>query len=471
MKVRLTERMIESLKTSKNQEDVFHTPTPSAGLRLTREGRKTWFIYYKSPVLVDGKGQPKLRRLYLGEHHTGKAGQGKYLTLEEFRKAYEIIRGTLAHGIDPQSGAGAQVPSWTSSGHVPAASCSEVLGEVRSASLLPVSAVPEWLQSVFPDGYAEGTLAHRLSEYFEAARKGTATRKLAPRSLNNYVASAKTHLIPRWGTRQATSITQDCIFDLFAELSKRAPQMVRQVKKVLSGVYKYCRANVREMRHFPSPTLGIKIEVPKVKRDRWLPDEELQILLPALERLSDSKARDVYSLILASACRPGEAAGVRAEDIITVGDERVWRVRYKVDRDHLIPLLGPIGEIINRRLAECGGKGPLFWANVDRTKDYPGQLTRATREIRELTGLANYRPHDNRRTARTHFEILGIRSEVAEALLNHQKGEIEGTYALYTYWPERKEALRFWHEKLASLREGQSKLAAAGGAAPRTGLS
>ena len=167
--------------------------------------------------------------------------------------------------------------------------------------------------------------------------------------------------------------------------------MVRQVKKVLSGVYKYCRANVREMRHFPNPTLGIKIDVSKAKRDRWLTDDELQILLPALERLSDSKARDVYNLILACACRPGEAAGVRAEDIISLGGERVWRVRYKVDRDRLLPLLGPVGEIINRRYAECGGKGPLFWAKVDRTKDYPEQLTRANREIRELTGLENCR--------------------------------------------------------------------------------
>ena len=461
MKVRLTERMIESLKTSKNQEDVFHSPTPSAGLRLTREGRKTWFIYYRSPVLLDGKGQPKLRRFYLGEHRTGKAGQGRYLTLEEFRKAYEVIRGTLARGIDPQEGAGAPVSAWTSSGYeMPGLRRSQPIDEVHSGRVFPVEAVPEWLQSVFPEGYTEGTLAHRLSEYFEAAKKGTATRKLAPRSLNSYVGAAKSHLVPRWGTRPATSITHNCIFDLFAELAKRAPQMVRQVKKVLSGVYKYSRANVREMRHFPNPTAEVRVDVPKARRDRWLTDDELKILLPALERLSDSKARDVYQLILASACRPGEAAGVRAEDIITIGGERVWRVRYKVDRDHLIPLLGPIGEIINRRYAECGGKGPLFWANLDRTKDYPEQLTRANREIRELTGLENYRPHDNRRTARTHFEILGIRSEVAEALLNHQKGEIEGTYALYTYWPERKEALKLWHQKLESLKDCPQEQAA-----------
>jgi hypothetical protein len=151
---------------------------------------------------------------------------------------------------------------------------------------------------------------------------------------------------------------------------------------------------------------------------------------------------------------------VHAEDIISLGGERVWKVRNKVDRDHLIPLIGPIGEIINRRFLECGGKGPLFWVNVDRTTDYPEPLRRASQEVRGLTGFENYRPNDNRRTARTHLEILGVRPEVAEAILNHQKGEIEGTYALYSYWPERKEALRLWHQKLETLKAGAQEQAA-----------
>jgi hypothetical protein len=41
---------------------------------------------------------------------------------------------------------------------------------------------------------------------------------------------------------------------------------------------------------------------------------------------------------------------------------------------------------------------------------------------------------------------------VAEALLNHAKESINGTYNLYTYWPERREALRIWHGKLAAIQ-------------------
>jgi hypothetical protein len=49
-----------------------------------------------------------------------------------------------------------------------------------------------------------------------------------------------------------------------------------------------------------------------------------------------------------------------------------------------------------------------------------------------------------------------VRREVGEALLNHAKGEVEGTYALYDYWKERKEALVLWHAKLAELSAGAS---------------
>jgi integrase len=77
----------------------------------------------------------------------------------------------------------------------------------------------------------------------------------------------------------------------------------------------------------------MKIAIPKGKRERWLKDDELKILLPGLERLTDSKARDVYMLVLASGCRPGEAAGVLAEEISTVNGEGVWKIRYKVERE------------------------------------------------------------------------------------------------------------------------------------------
>jgi Arm DNA-binding domain len=319
MRLHLTERTVKSLGTDKPQLDVFFPETPSAGLRLTREGRKTWFALYRSPVLVDAKGEPKQRRYYFGEHPSGKLGEPRYLTLDEFKTAYQIFRGEVAKGIDPQ----------------------ETGGEVKAqakARIFPATSVPEWLRSTFPDGHLEGSLSHMLCLYFQAAKAGKGIKKLAPRTLNGYISTAKKHLVEQLGMQPVSSITQDMISDLFSRVAKTAPQMVRQIKKVLSGVYEYCRAHVPEMRRVSNPTLGIRITVPKGKRDKYLTEDQLETLLLNLEKLSDDKARDVYTLILASGCRPGEAAGAHAEDVVTMGGERVLKVRYKVDRDHLIPL-------------------------------------------------------------------------------------------------------------------------------------
>ncbi|HEX7183165.1 MAG TPA: integrase arm-type DNA-binding domain-containing protein, partial [Thermoanaerobaculia bacterium] len=102
MPKRLTEAVIRSLRTSQPQQDILHGRTPSAGLRLTRGGRKTFFIKYLSPTAKTPTGDPAQRRYYFGEHPSGRRGQPRYLTLKEFETAYDIFRGELAQGIDPQ---------------------------------------------------------------------------------------------------------------------------------------------------------------------------------------------------------------------------------------------------------------------------------------------------------------------------------------------------------------------------------
>jgi len=49
-----------------------------------------------------------------------------------------------------------------------------------------------------------------------------------------------------------------------------------------------------------------------------------------------------------------------------------------------------------RHIAEVNGSGPLFW-KITPGDNYPRQLKEANRELRELTGLKDIRPHDLRR--------------------------------------------------------------------------
>jgi integrase len=437
MPVRLTEKKIRSFSKPQTQKDILHEKNPAAGLRLAPSGSRIWFYMYRSPTLREPSGAAKQRRIYLGYHPSGRRPhrptQGPDLlplSVEEFERAYDILRGKLASGIDPQDNG-------------------EVSPEV--ARFVTPSTLPPWLQGLFRGGYRQGTFAELMAEYF----LNHAQAKLSPRSLLGYKQTAQTYLAD-FHPRKPSEISEHDVRSLLSKVEKRAPQMVRGVKKVLSGIFEYGRVHW----HLTvNPTRGIRVLVKKGKRDRWLPDAELVTTLATLDQLTDRKAADVYLLILASLCRPSEAAYVRTEDILSLNGERVWRIQAKNGRDFLIPLIGPIGEILNRRCLETGGKGPLFWAGRP-TKDYPPELKQANAEFRRLSELKNVRPHDWRRTGRTHLPALGVSEAVAEAILNHAKGEIEGTYNLYEYWEERKEALRRWQDKLVRLKSGISACAA-----------
>jgi integrase len=285
-----------------------------------------------------------------------------------------------------------------------------------------------------------------LVDYF----RHHAAVNLKARTAASYKHAAKS-FAAALGHRVPGEISDQDVRAILTVVEKRAPQMVREVKKVLSAIFEYGRSHW----HLSgNPAQGLRVTVKKGKRDRWLSDRELTTVFSACEELSDRKAADVYRLILYSMCRPGEAAYVCAEDILVSNGERVWRMYSKNGKEFLVPLLGPIGEILNRRCLAVGGQGPLFWAR-DVRHTYPQPLRDANSEFRRLSGLENVRPHDFRRTGRTHIPALGVAESVAEALLNHVKDEVEGTYNLYNYWLERKQALAVWHEKLARL-EGEA---------------
>lgn len=418
MKKKLTEASIPPLRTSLPQEDVFHIPTPGGGLRLTREGRKSWFLLYYSPATG------KKRRMTLGEHPSGKKGEPRYLTLRQFETEYQILRGKLAEGKDPQ------IVSRPDMGLAPR--------RIEAETIAPE------VRGLFPEGVLEGTVGDLLCSYLSAMRG-----QLAPRTFTGYRAVAKSWIVPRHSKTPLACFGEEDVRLLLSEVTQRAPQSVRGVKKVISCAFNWAKAHTSGVK--ANPASGVPVTVTKGKRDRWLSDDELMTLLQALPKMKDSVAADCHLLILASMCRPSEAASASAEDIIFMNGERVWKIpESKSGRDFLIPMSGLIGEILMRRLIASKGQGPLFWrCNADG--NYPRPLRESNADLRIISGLPDIRPYDWRRTGRTHLSSLGIRDEVAEAVLNHAKEDLKQTYNLYEFWAERKEALRVWHEKLARL--------------------
>jgi hypothetical protein len=67
------------------------------------------------------------------------------------------------------------------------------------------------------------------------------------------------------------------------------------------------------------------------------------------------------------------------------------------------------------------------------------------------SGVTDWTLHDLRRTLPTKLQVLGVRLEVIEAVLNHTSGPragIVGIYQRYTFDDEKLEAMQRWVDRL-----------------------
>jgi integrase len=76
-------------------------------------------------------------------------------------------------------------------------------------------------------------------------------------------------------------------------------------------------------------------------------------------------------------------------------------------------------------------------------------LQKAGERVREESKVADFRPHDLRRTCATRLAEMGVADSVLKMILNHSLGsDITGVYNQYKYFEERKQALDAWSKRL-----------------------
>jgi integrase len=208
--------------------------------------------------------------------------------------------------------------------------------------------------------------------------------------------------------------------------------MVPNVHKALRGVFDH--ALQREYLEF-NPSLGLTKVIPDLKlksRDRVLTEAEIKHVWHSLDESVVSRA---LKLILVTAQRPGEVAGLHRNEI----ENSVWTIpkeRAEKGRgDHVVPLTKTALELIGAY------EGPIF--DVKRNS-----LSQVLSRDKKYFDLLRWTPHDLRRTARTFMAKIGVPEEHAEAILNHAKQGMKKVYNKYEYQEEKKAALLKWEAEL-----------------------
>lgn len=214
-------------------------------------------------------------------------------------------------------------------------------------------------------------------------------------------------------------------------------------------------------------------------RRRVLPAPEIATLLAWLPHMHEL-GRDTTQMYLWTCARGAEILAMRPEHVREEDSGWWWTVpvamtknaRHEHAVDHRVPLFGRALAIVQRRLkAVEDGAHQAGWLFEDARQEqytqhdfstYIYSLQPHSEKVARRQGeglvlpVANWTPHDLRRTARTLLASLGCPEEIAEAILGHLPKGVVGVYNAYTYDAER----RVWLQKLSDYLEALAPAAA-----------
>jgi integrase len=249
------------------------------------------------------------------------------------------------------------------------------------------------------------------------------------------------YIIPHIGDRIFVDVRRKNIAELLDRIEDQSG------KPMADGVLKTFRAmakwvQLRDETYNPPLTTGMS-RVPKGegRRKRILGDDEIRAVWSVAGQYGD-----FVRLALLTAQRREKLITLRWDDI----KNDVWAIRTE-PREKGNPgklKLPPVAIAIIEAQPRFVGNPYVFAGRNSGATAIFGSGTYKAR-FDKLCGVADWRVHDLRRTARSLMSRAGVQTEIAERVLGHTQGELIETYDRHSYADEMAAAL----EKLAALLE------------------
>lgn len=455
--MKLGKRAIDGLTCPPDRRDrlVFDEDLAGFGLRVTRDGSKTFLFQYR-------RGQA-VRRLRLGRYGD--------LTPAKARKLAEGLRGRVANGEDPAATRAAEL-----------AAEAEATRERRKRAQADVLTLRKLVQR-----WENIQLAHRSASYRQEATRALRSSlaglmELPAAAIDAPMVRRALDAIPRQvkakppaGAAEAAALPagQPAGGKIRGKGAPSVPvirgeTMARRVRAYGGALFGWA---IKRGLVAANPFAGLSMEAREVQRDRVLNDAELAEVWRATGKLGWPLGHYLRFLLLTLQRQAETAALAWAELAPGFATWELPGEHTKNRKSHLVHLAGPARAILEAapRLANSplvfttGGKLPLTgFAHAKSRLD--AEIIAARVKLAAEAGdgctpepLVPWRLHDFRRTGVTVLARLGVRWEVADRLLNHVQGAIQGVarvYQRHDYLAEREAALDLWAAHVLAVGDG-----------------
>ena len=264
--------------------------------------------------------------------------------------------------------------------------------------------------------------------------------------------------IAAWGSRKAVSISRGEISAALTTIAADAPISANRHHASLHRLFNWAIGDGKVPDGFTHPMRKMEKRAAEKERKRKLSPDELHRVWRELSN-PDSEigavTRDALKVILLTAQRPGEVAGMLTAEITIAGDTRLWTIpqeRAKNKWEHLAPLTKAAFAIIRANIA--GRENPVA-VFVSRTMgDRPmnrHSLPHACADIAVKLKIEHFVAHDLRRTAASIMRSSNVSPHVIEGVLAHLPSKLERTYQDFDPVPERRAALEVLAARISEI--------------------
>ncbi|MDA5479691.1 tyrosine-type recombinase/integrase [Yersinia intermedia] len=416
----LSSKAIEMMKpTDKNKADTGE----NRGLRVTcgTSGIKTFFYRYSSPVTN------KLSQVKIGSFPQTSLAMAR-MKLQELKQ----IR---------------------NEGRCPGSELKYEKQRLLEESQKPKAAV------LTVEGLVELYLTERIEDRKSAdgkiipgARKKKGQKEVRRTLENDAVA--------KLGTRVAAEITRKDIVALVNGVIERGAKVqAGNLLRELSSAYEFAIGLGHFDDSFANPALLAKsslrqtnIKLTCERGIRIFSEKELTKFLQWLPGSAYTPTiKNVLRLTLWTGCRTGEVCNMAWEDVeLEKGTIHLRETKTGIERD--VQLSNQAIDFL--KVLRLTSDKYLFPSQATKKPVQQKYLTENSWRLREggqMLDIPHWTPHDLRRTVRTGLSRLQCPNEVAEAVLGHTRGGVEGIYNLYKYDAECKKWLQVWADYLDNI--------------------
>jgi integrase len=397
--MKLTQKTIETLACPEGAKDrlVFDSELCGFGIRIT-PAAKIFLVQYQTPA---GKRRVKI-------------GAWGALTVERARREARALLGDVARGRDPYA---------------------EKLAQAELERQAKAEAVYTFGHMV--EAWADARNGDRRESYLREA-----------------VLCLKRNL-SSWLERPAALITlQEAVRALDALKAAKGTVAANRTLAYARAAYSWaCKRQALAA----NPLKGIEQPGREVPRERVLTPHELAQIWRACDSLSPVFSSFVRVLML-TLQRREEVGGLRWDELSP--DLAVWTLpgeRAKNGKAHVIHLSEPARAII-REIPRVHGNGHVFASGSDGKHISAYGVAKQNLEHALDGAIGNWRFHDFRRSGVTALAGMGVAPHVADKLLNHVTGTIQGVAAVYQrheFLVERRTALDLWAKLVLAAVEGR----------------